>query len=318
MSEPNGYNGMQGYTGITGYKYQIGYTGYDGIIGYTGYYSTGQTGIVGYTGEDETYTQSIPTIVSFDDDMTYTRQMLSRQMHQNSYITDGALDVLAISRGYTRNETMYTFGKSKPASYMSTVAIDSSYGTIVSSNLKNWSPLANASSNAANNVVWDGTKWIVTRNDTESLLYSYNSETFTGVDISGATLSSIATNQRIFVGIGKGGVFYSYDGLNWISSVSGTALLNNSSVAQIGKVIWNGSLWVAVGNGASYTIIYSSDGINWTGVSNSNTLFDIAGGALYLSWNGTIWIATGANSTGKLVATSYDGIVWSNTNTLSL
>jgi hypothetical protein len=308
-----GYDGLQGiigYTGITGYISQTGYTGIDGIKGYTGYSCTGYTGYVGYTGVDEFPVRNVPTIVSFDDDMTYTRQMLSRQMQKNSYITDGALDVIAIARGYTQNDTVYTFGKSRNATYMAAIATDASYGTVISGNMKNWSSIKNSSSNAVNRVIWDGVKWIVTRNDTA--LYSYNAETFTAIDISGAVLSSIATNARIYVGIGKGGVFYSYDGLNWVNSSSGTTLINNTSVAQIGKVVWNGRLWVAVGNGASYTIIYSLDGINWTGVSNSSTIFDVAGGGIDLVWNGTIWVATGANSTGKLIATSLDGITWTN------
>jgi hypothetical protein len=77
-------------------------------------------------------------------------------------------------------------------------------------------------------------------------------------------------------------------------------------------------MWLAVGNGTSYSIIYSYDGINWTGVNNSKTIFDIAGGAVDLVWNGTIWVAVGANSTGKLTAVSYDGITWSNTNALTI
>jgi hypothetical protein len=133
-------------------------------------------------------------------------------------------------------------------------------------------------------------------------------------------MASVATNTQLYVGIGTGGIFYGYDGLNWINSVSGTVLLDNSGsyLAQIGKVGWNGSLWVIVGTGSAYTIIYSSDGMNWSGVANSKSIFDVAGGAVDLAWNGTIWVATGANSSGKLVATSYNGIIWSNANTLSI
>jgi hypothetical protein len=312
-----GYTGTPGFTGVPGSYMITGFTGISGLTGYTGYYSTGFTGFVGYTGSDEYPVRNIPTIVSFDDDMTYTRQMLSRQMQENAYITDGTLDILARTRGYTQNETVYTFGKSRPTTYMATVAVDSSYGTVVSSNFKNWSPLQNASANPSNRVIWDGTKWIVTRKDAQTVLYSYGAETFTAID---ASLSSIATNSRLYVGIGISGMFYSYDGIHWNNGSSGASLLSSSpgSAVQIGKVVWNGKMWVAVGNGALYAIIYSYDGINWTGVTNSKTLFDIAGGALDLAWNGTIWVATGANSTGKLVAISYDGINWSNSGGLSL
>jgi len=230
-------------------------------------------------------------------------------MQANSYITDGALDVLAVSRGYTQNDTVYTFGKYRNDTYLAVVQKDASYGTVVSNNIANWSNIENTSSSAPNRVVWDGTKWLVTRNDANSLLYSYNAETFSSVSVSGGRLASVANNSSIYVGIGIGGVFYSYDGLHWLNSSSGTALLDNSGSAQIGKVAWNGSLWVAVGSGTSYTIIYSSDGINWTG-SASNTFFDTNGRALDLSWNGTLWVATGSNSANKLVAYSSDGISW--------
>lgn len=240
--------------------------------------------------------------------------MLSRQMQANSYITDSALDILAMSRGYTKNETVYTFGKNRNDTYLAVIQKDASYGTVVSNNIANWSNIANTSSSAPNRVVWDGTKWLVTRNDVNSLLYSYNAETFTGVNVSGGRLTSVANNSSIYVGIGVGGVFYSYDGLHWLNSASGTALIDSSGTAQIGKVGWNGSLWVAVGYGTSYTIIYSSDGINWLGVAGSIALFDTNGRALDLVWNGTLWVATGSNSANKLVAYSSDGVSWTNGN----
>jgi hypothetical protein len=71
-------------------------------------------------------------------------------------------------------------------------------------------------------------------------------------------------------------------------------------------------LWVACGNGTSYAIIYSYDGINWTGVSNSKTLFDVSGGAIDIVWNGNVFVATGANSSRYAVAISTDGITWTN------
>jgi hypothetical protein len=129
-------------------------------------------------------------------------------------------------------------------------------------------------------------------------------------------MASIAYNGSIYAGIGKGGVFFSYDGINWINSSSGTALINNSSTSQIGKMIWNGSIWVAGGNGATCCLIYSTDGINWTAVSNSNTLFNQSGGVVDIVWNGNLFVATGANTSKYAIAISYDGITWSNTNAL--
>jgi hypothetical protein len=71
-------------------------------------------------------------------------------------------------------------------------------------------------------------------------------------------------------------------------------------------VAWNGSLWVAVGQGTTYTIATSSDGINWTGVPNSAIIFTIGYG---VAWNGSLWVAVGSGS-GNTIATSPDGINW--------
>ncbi|NDC83710.1 hypothetical protein EB093_08645 [bacterium] len=249
-------------------------------------------------------------------------------MQANSYITDRSLDIIARTRGYTTNEVVYTFGAGGSSSasaennyhkesYLALVQSGaSSYGTSVSSNARNWAPIANISSNAPSRVIWDGTKWIVSRSDATDLLYSYNADSFTAVDTSGATIACVECNTKIYVGIGKGGLFFGYDGINWTNSTSGTALFANTdpSSAQIGKVAWNGSLWVAVSNGASYTIAYSQNGVNWTGVANSTAIFDISGGAVDVAWNGSVWVATGANSAGNLVAVSSDGINWTNVN----
>jgi hypothetical protein len=111
------------------------------------------------------------------------------------------------------------------------------------------------------------------------------------------------------VGIGKDGIFASMDGINW--NVVST-LINNSSTPQIGRVIWNGKIWVAVGNGVSFAIAYSLDGIAWTGVSNSKTLFDLSGGAIDVAWNGKVFAAVGANTKGRILALSSEGITWTN------
>jgi len=153
-------------------------------------------------------------------------------------------------------------------------------------------------------------KWIVTRSDSSDILYSYDTQSYNTVDVSGSTIASIAYNGSMYVGIGKGGIFFSYDGVNWMFA---SDIINNTSSPQIGKVVWNGTLWVAGGNGSTYTLAYSSDGIHWTGVANSSTLFDLSGGVVDIVWNGNLFVATGGNSSGYAIAISSDGITWSNT-----
>jgi hypothetical protein len=84
----------------------------------------------------------------------------------------------------------------------------------------------------------------------------------------------------------------------------------NAGGTQVSKTV----NWVAVGNGASYAIAYSYDGISWTGVSDSKTLFDLSGGAIDMAWNGQVFVAVGANTNGYIVALSTDGITWTNSS----
>ena len=79
------------------------------------------------------------------------------------------------------------------------------------------------------------------------------------------------------------------------------------------SAVWNGSYWVATGCG-NYTIAWSSDSINWTGVE-PKIIFTIApeqsviGGAYGSVWNGTFWIVCGYGSN-RCFARSYDGFTW--------
>ena len=87
--------------------------------------------------------------------------------------------------------------------------------------------------------------------------------------------------------------------------------MNNNENIQIGKVVWNGSIWVAVGNGESCTIMFSYDGITWNGVSGSKSFFDANGGGMDIIWNGALFVAVGAGNSTYIV-TSEDGMNWSN------
>ena len=79
-------------------------------------------------------------------------------------------------------------------------------------------------------------------------------------------------------------------------------------------------MWLAVGSSTGATVgvqtkvIYSYDGINWSG--QTNTLFN--GSNYGVAWNGTLWVIGGTSSNARL-AYSYDGFNWSastNGNTI--
>ena len=144
-------------------------------------------------------------------------------------------------------------------------------------------------------IAWNGTIWIAggSPNTTDTMIYSYdaytwNSVTSTPLDIS---CNAIAWNGTMWVAGGRSSstdtLIYSYDGLTWTTSSSGSSLLNDAVKA----VNWNGQVWTATGINSPSTaiIITSSDGINWTSVTQN----DIYKGTSIAS-NGSIVVAAGA------------------------
>ena len=109
-----------------------------------------------------------------------------------------------------------------------------------------------------------------------------------------------APTDNFVVGSAQGSTIgYSYDGRVWFTS-SSTLFANGYTFA------WNGQVWVAGGNGGSFRLGYSGDGINWTGSSSGNSIFSVL--VYSVAWCGNIWVAVG-NGTNR-VGYSYDGITW--------
>ena len=71
-------------------------------------------------------------------------------------------------------------------------------------------------------------------------------------------------------------------------------------------VCWDGKRWIAVGQGNSYTIATSNDGITWYGVETSTSLFGTGS-------NGGYGISTSYNaSSSQLVVSNTNGQTLSN------
>jgi hypothetical protein len=110
--------------------------------------------------------------------------------------------------------------------------------------------------------------------------------------------------MRVAVGqpVSTVSIVYSYDGLTWYSAPNTSSIFSS----QGWNIAWNGTMWVAVGEGTAFSIAWSLNGLEWTGVINSKTLF--SGSARGIVWSGTRWVAvgTGTNST----AYSDNGTTW--------
>ena len=110
--------------------------------------------------------------------------------------------------------------------------------------------------------------------------------------------------------MGGGGntILTSVDGLAWTA----VGITGGFTVKGI-DISWNGSRWVAVGQGTGptpNTILTSVDGFNWSTVTG--TQFKLYGNSV--TWNGTRWVAVGYDQLvgGNIILTSVDGLNWSN------
>lgn len=135
-------------------------------------------------------------------------------------------------------------------------------------------------------------------------------------------IRTVATNGRVWVAsalnAGPNSMMYSTDGANWVpTNFTFPGALN------VG-IEWNGTLFVATGNGWSNTpynfdktIAYSYDGFNWSWGSNT---YVYTANANNVIWTGRNFIAMGSWATASTIGssgffrikTSVDGITWSN------
>ena len=110
----------------------------------------------------------------------------------------------------------------------------------------------------------------------------------------------VATNDKVWVVGYDGGILYSLDGKTFMPVISATF-----SVGCF-DIVWNGTLFVAVGTDSTSSIKYSYDGITWVAA----TITVSAGTAFKgVSWNGSLFITVVSSINGQYYS-SKDGIVW--------
>ena len=216
---------------------------------------------------------------------------------------------------------------------------DSRPNTIVYSyNGINWTGLGNTffSGWAGSGVAWNGTMWVAVGEGNPSIIYSYNGLDWIGVTGSNSIFyigKGVAWNGTMWTAVGgsngDGGspytIAYSYNGINWTGVTGSTGILR----VQGYGVAWNGTMWTAVGGTtpyaynnqgsilSPYTIAYSYNGVNWTGLSGSTGIFQCYGTGIAFNNKrpNTITFPTnlmvlGGKSSTKTIAYSYDGTVW--------
>jgi len=176
---------------------------------------------------------------------------------------------------------------------------------------------------------WNGSKFVAVGDGTNTIAYSIDGITWRGLGTSTFNLLGLGIsynylrphtvtypkNMTIAAGLdattsGSTSLAYSYDnGITW------TAVSPSPFAVAARDVVWNGRVWVAVGEGITSaifnTIAWSYDGINWNGLGDR--IFNTAGHAV--KWNGIMFVAFGtfnlATSYGQnTIAYSYDGMNW--------
>jgi hypothetical protein len=149
-----------------------------------------------------------------------------------------------------------------------------------------------------------------------------------GVDLSSyfSDIFSVEyVNDKWFVGgYGLSGsqqnLIYSTDGINWSDNTNISTFNVGATFTRPNNIIYVNNryyLTITRGSGGSNIepILVSTDGINWSGTTNAESLTD--GNAVEIAFNGNIFVATISNNPKLIYST--DGLVWSaSTNGTSL
>lgn len=123
------------------------------------------------------------------------------------------------------------------------------------------------------------------------------------------SIANAVANSTVISGFG-GNFAYSYDAITWNQ-------IRLSIFDICYSIGFNGNMWIAVGqrvSPSSNTIAYSYNGINWTSLTVSGSIFTTSGRKIV--WNGELWVAVGSHSTASNnIIYSYDGLNWTGVST---
>lgn len=125
--------------------------------------------------------------------------------------------------------------------------------------------------------------------------------TWTSRSAGSSAFQRVIYANSLFVAVGGASIYTSPDGITWTSRPSNAA-------GSLTDVVWNGSLFCAVGNVGSITT--SPDGITWTARTPGDTTVTLNS----VSWSGTRFVVT--NTTNGVAWTSTDGITWTRASTV--
>jgi cytoskeletal protein CcmA (bactofilin family) len=248
-------------------------------------------------------------------DPTYTLDV-NKEIYNDSLTTFGKVNIANVLQERQQVSTIWVGGGYDVSGSQSNVRY--SYDGEI------WeSPTKLLNMTLMNSVAYNGSIWVAAGDATASncmIQYSSNLSqwnTTTGdLFTPGYPVQKVAWNGSIWVAVGitpdvrTRTIAWSATGTSWTYATSG-GFLNSGAVRGGGyDVAWNGSLWVAVGEGdrPEDNILISGDGRNW-GTSGTGAQF-----AVCLVWAERLWIAACpvGGEVGFVIKVSLDGINWTS------
>jgi len=182
-----------------------------------------------------------------------------------------------------------------------------------------YSTSTNEFTTQGNGIAYNGSYWVAVGSNSPAqaaVLYSSNPSVAwnTGtITPSMATLNCVAWNGSYWLAGGNGSgakIVSSRDGITWSQSDTG---LSGFSVG-VNDLTWNGYRWVAALTDSlslSNTLVYSSDGLNWSlGTASVTGLFRTFANSI--ATNGLVWVAIGGPSETITIKYGYTGSDWND------
>ena len=272
---------------------------YDGINWYNGnpIFNSGQSNGVAYNDNYEGKSMWVAVGNGSDNNIAYSLDGINWIGCGTIFNSNGLLCI-----AYNSTKGMWIAGGS---------SYSGGYNLVYSYNGINWTPIINELlvNVTIKTICWSGSVWLAGGTSgvgSALMIYSNDGINWLNINVSNiftTTINTICSNGNMFIagGIGISSIAYSYDGIDW--NMYAKNLLDGS----VESIAWNGSIWVATGNGTLYYAIYSTNGIVWIASSNqfSNSY------AKSVTWNGSMFV--GITTSGYIVY-SIDGNIWNTGN----
>jgi hypothetical protein len=143
--------------------------------------------------------------------------------------------------------------------------------------------------------------WVMT-GENGSLVRSTDGEHWTLVN-SWQTFSDVIWAQGRFTAVGGAEVWTSQDGLTWNSQSLSFTVYSSYYGNGLRRIVWTGSLYIAVGGDFEAVIFTSPDGYAWTRRTATGA------GLRAVAWSGNLAVAVGEY---KNILTSPNGVTWTD------